>query len=930
MPPGKSKTKKSLQTTLGKAPACVNRDEIDLSHVQKPIDTSIFGLRDVLGLFTTATKEVQNYVTYECDIMYECRMCRTIFRSLANFVLHKRKYCRDLYRSKKCGSTNENLGDTIIYMVSDEEEKDVKNKDQNTNYEKTQEIGLKTRSQRNLGAILPRLIGNQESTLITDECVNDVLNDTKASNPELRNNILLEKIHNSNSGVFQTAFASKDQDFDYMKTEVMEIHNVLESNEAVIGPDGKIVTTYCDSNAELKNNLTCTKCNEKFLTKKTLRCHVKYRHNDSKKIYKCTDCSDTFANTWGVFRHLYKAHRKTPAQVKKLRTQICNNLISKQEESELISNEESTNKVLGLQEQFDLENKQWINDLECNKDLQMCGGCGRKFERKAALNSHSHFCNKRIALCNSIKENKVKKLHDENEKMPKLTKIDEKSTIGVVRRRKPLVAHKILRFDCYEDDIHKNKDVEESKVVVDCVEENVDGTVIEEVSEFKKDTMNLDAKERHIDKNAENLFIVLDTEKTATENCSDDCSSMNKRELNGTDKATTTTIEECKESHALHFQSNNYIDKETITVEEKTEKVLVASDTEEATTENCISKVESMFPIDDCSSVIKRKLKDTSKTTTKRKCKEWHALYFKSNNYIDKEKITCLPCAKVFKSNKSLMKHMAGHFNWNRYQCKNCSYKSYQRSKCENHCESVHRITDKDALNECVLRISHKKIMDLSTEFIHYANESNNLTTEPALKISNNADSISEIEEEPSSIDKVTTVPEQNKELTGAVLEKVDLPKSPNSSVRKMIMEVIFGSEITASTTLLNENKNDEGDLKAVAKNVDENGDVYNHEETEDFAAIHSLKDSRPVRNRTATVKEDFLYDMTQILKLKPSKEKGPVDINTKQKPLKIYTRKTKLISTPNIKGVNTNKKFKVTEDVNMNNKTISTSNNTS
>lgn len=29
--------------------------------------------------------------------MYECRTCRTIFRSLANFILHKRSYCLERF-----------------------------------------------------------------------------------------------------------------------------------------------------------------------------------------------------------------------------------------------------------------------------------------------------------------------------------------------------------------------------------------------------------------------------------------------------------------------------------------------------------------------------------------------------------------------------------------------------------------------------------------------------------------------------------------------------------------------------------------------------------------------------------------------------------------------------------------------------------------
>lgn len=54
----RNKNKKHLEGTLGKAPSTKNNDSIDLSHVRKPIDTSVFGLSHVLSLFETATDEV--------------------------------------------------------------------------------------------------------------------------------------------------------------------------------------------------------------------------------------------------------------------------------------------------------------------------------------------------------------------------------------------------------------------------------------------------------------------------------------------------------------------------------------------------------------------------------------------------------------------------------------------------------------------------------------------------------------------------------------------------------------------------------------------------------------------------------------------------------------------------------------------------------
>lgn len=48
-------------------------------------------------LITNLLLQVKDLLSFECDIMYECRVCRSIFRSLANFLLHKRKYCTDKF-----------------------------------------------------------------------------------------------------------------------------------------------------------------------------------------------------------------------------------------------------------------------------------------------------------------------------------------------------------------------------------------------------------------------------------------------------------------------------------------------------------------------------------------------------------------------------------------------------------------------------------------------------------------------------------------------------------------------------------------------------------------------------------------------------------------------------------------------------------------
>jgi len=69
----------------------------DLSSLQKPIDTSVSDLHQVSGLLENGTDEVKSILSYECNIIYECRICHSLFRSIVNLVSHKREYCREKF-----------------------------------------------------------------------------------------------------------------------------------------------------------------------------------------------------------------------------------------------------------------------------------------------------------------------------------------------------------------------------------------------------------------------------------------------------------------------------------------------------------------------------------------------------------------------------------------------------------------------------------------------------------------------------------------------------------------------------------------------------------------------------------------------------------------------------------------------------------------
>lgn len=69
----------------------------DLSQLRQPIDTSVSTLYRVTKVLENGSDEVKSILAHECDLVYECRVCRSLFRSLANFISHKRIYCKEKF-----------------------------------------------------------------------------------------------------------------------------------------------------------------------------------------------------------------------------------------------------------------------------------------------------------------------------------------------------------------------------------------------------------------------------------------------------------------------------------------------------------------------------------------------------------------------------------------------------------------------------------------------------------------------------------------------------------------------------------------------------------------------------------------------------------------------------------------------------------------
>lgn len=67
--------------------------EEDHSVLQRPIALGVQGVRQIVQCMSVGSREVKDVLLNECSVLFECKVCRSLFRSLANLLAHKRVYC---------------------------------------------------------------------------------------------------------------------------------------------------------------------------------------------------------------------------------------------------------------------------------------------------------------------------------------------------------------------------------------------------------------------------------------------------------------------------------------------------------------------------------------------------------------------------------------------------------------------------------------------------------------------------------------------------------------------------------------------------------------------------------------------------------------------------------------------------------------------
>lgn len=750
--------------------ATADEQDTDTSVMRPSIEISVSGIPHLVKAYQASTEELKSMMTRECDIIYECRVCRNLFRSLANMISHKRVYCKTSYSyTKHCLNRNHMIEDYTVVIEpepasSDSQDKqDWKTSDEVPNIVSHSDnsspqilktkpgISSITKPKKRLREIVEKLTRNSgrntperlESKLISEAQLYDHINENVVArkNDSLEHSYHLEDIESSKVGKFQTKLVSSSSSTekeDLMKAQVSELQNMASQSEAVIGPDGHTLSpnrhlllsqnnplekTYesnCDSKAG-KDEHVCPDCNVKFSTRKTLNHHMKSLHVTFRLCYPCPCCKSTFVNPWSVYRHLYKVHRKTAAQVRRMRPQIQKKAFRKEFHNEIPVTEVSPkNEALKELQRLDQENQTWMDNFEDDLELQRCGGCGRRFERRAALNSHSQICQKRIAARNNVKivrsspstssSDKVNKLPSEEQflyadsiKKPNETSrilesvSDISNSLSLVRARQNI-------GNAWVD--HQKKEVREKKIEIQIRKDYCKMSSSSSVLALSNDTQS-EPSSRPPSR------IVEDEESFDNErdwDSSVDLEEERKEESDSNDHINLSA----QHSETLSSENSEKDDEKAVrnfSSTEDSESPLNFQDTFNCRDEVCLQqdkdfqeKVElprkrkiedNEYPIDSnkraCESFLHEHEGSVNTSCKNKKLEQFHpVMEARMKELINLKRLQCLPCQKKFIKLTNLRRHVAVHIGWCRYRCVLCPFKCFSKSDCVDHVSKIH------------------------------------------------------------------------------------------------------------------------------------------------------------------------------------------------------------------------------------------------
>ena len=410
-------TQQKNNNTEGGGPKKKGPPKIDVSLLQQPMQVSMRGVNMILKCMEDGTKEMKDLLMKECDVIFECKVCRSMFRGLPNLLSHKRSFCIKQYVDQRTEFPRENPSDTCYVKPTEPDPQYAEPEDEVT----VAEVRARRGRMRDpiLFALSKNLVepknpppGPLPLNSIIDTLPENVKISTDLSPGKLQQlnssslSVELSPLKTHMKQLISPTLTSMAKVVDSLPSYPGAVKRENDAEDDSSSSSSSSLETSMDSlnkshntqmdmlrsmkNVDLERN-RCLQCRKSFLQWQYLLSHMRTKHAAERKLYKCTLCETVFQYTRSIGRHLARRHKKSHKEIAEL--------VNKIRESPIMVKSENALKAVKANKQNHKGKTAPGNGgvFKSSFSLITCRMCNKVFGKKSTRDNHEKGCYKRIS-----------------------------------------------------------------------------------------------------------------------------------------------------------------------------------------------------------------------------------------------------------------------------------------------------------------------------------------------------------------------------------------------------------------------------------------------------------------------------------------------------------------------------------------------------
>ncbi len=327
---------------FGESDAGGDDNDVDITAIKSPIELGLSGFSQIIRCLQSGTPEICHMLMEECDVILECKVCRSLFRGIPNFLGHKQVFCKQQYQQSNRNAYQDRHSE-VVFSV------DTRSKDGKAE-------GVSPPSKKDEVAT---------ATAVTSEGQDQPCSQTPSPNKLIMSPLELKKIMRESRALCQSYRGSKDHPED-IKQAVVELKRIdgiscaVQQDVKVVDKTTKTVTISSNqtggessnmaasttseknrsstqavpthlpdyrklfasnSNCDLKK-LKCIPCNKSYDTFKGLKFHMISMHMQKKRFWKCPQCGGQLQKFYNLTKHMQEVHKIKKSKIENMREEL--------------------------------------------------------------------------------------------------------------------------------------------------------------------------------------------------------------------------------------------------------------------------------------------------------------------------------------------------------------------------------------------------------------------------------------------------------------------------------------------------------------------------------------------------------------------------------------------------------------------------------